>query len=84
MCSITCAIDQRSGPGLKFHCASDNPLVASSTFLFVVSRYFIALSLSAWLSVCPPVAAAPANASTAVIANARTRFIAALLWVFRS
>src|SRR5580693_7171716 len=46
-CSITSAIDQRSGATLKFHCASDNPLVASITPFLVDSRYCNARSLSA-------------------------------------
>src|SRR5208282_436549 len=52
MCSVTSATDQRSGPGLKFHCASDNPAVASSTPCLVLSRYFMARSRSAWVNDC--------------------------------
>src|SRR6184192_3393426 len=58
MCSITCATDQRSGAGLKFHCSSDRPLVASRTFFFVDSRYCSARSFSAWVTSCADAAAA--------------------------
>jgi hypothetical protein len=34
------ATDQRSGPGLKFHCASESPAVESSAPCSVLSRYF--------------------------------------------
>jgi len=35
-------------PRLKFHCGLGQSLVASSTPFFVDSKYFMALSLSAW------------------------------------
>src|SRR5437762_12014342 len=66
MCSITCATDQRSAPGLKFHCASDSLFVASRTFFFVVSRYCSALSFSACVTSCADTAAAPAIKSNAI------------------
>src|SRR6266480_5408301 len=66
MCSITCATDQRSAAGLKFHCASDSPFVASRTFFFVVSRYCSALSFSACVTSCADTAAAPAIKSNAI------------------
>src|SRR5205807_6349257 len=65
MCSITCATDQRSGAGLKFHCSSDRPLVASRTFFFVDSRYCSARSFSAWVTSCADAAAAPDIRSSA-------------------
>src|SRR5713226_3201277 len=71
MCSITCATDQRSGAALKFHCASDSPFVASSTFFFVVSRYCSALSFSACVTSCADAAAAPAIKSNAINSPAR-------------
>src|SRR5580704_4843247 len=51
-CSITSAIDQRSGAVLKFHCGSDSPLVASTTPFFVDSKYAKARSLSACETSC--------------------------------
>src|SRR5580704_7476025 len=51
-CSITSEIDQRSGAALKFHCASDSPLVASMTPFFVDSKYAKARSLSACKTSC--------------------------------
>ena len=71
MCSITCATDQRSGAGLKFHCASDSPLVASRIFFFVVSRYCSALSFSACVTSCADAAVAPAIISSAISTPAR-------------
>src|SRR6202521_3973566 len=71
MCSITCATDQRSGAGLKFHCASDSPFVASKTFFFVVSRYCSALSFSACVTSCADAAVAPAIQSNAINTPAR-------------
>src|SRR5712671_1782467 len=71
MCSITCATDQRSGPGLKFHCASDNPFVASRTFFLVVSRYCSALSFSACVTSCADTAVATAIKSNAINTPAR-------------
>src|SRR5882762_6634586 len=47
MCSVTSATDHFSGAALKFHCAGDNPLVASATPSLVDSKYFIAFSRSA-------------------------------------
>src|SRR5207253_5867896 len=71
MCSITCATDQRSGAGLKFHCASDSPFVASRTFFLVVSKYCSALSFSACVTSCADAAVAPAIKSNAINTPAR-------------
>src|SRR5258708_11378507 len=71
MCSITWATDQRSGAGLKFHCASDSPFVASRTFFFVVSRYCSALSFSACVTSCADAVVAPAITSNAINTPAR-------------
>src|SRR5260370_12450341 len=71
MCSITCAADQRSGAGLKFHCASESPFVASSTFFFVDSKYCSALSFSACVTSCADAAAAPVIISKAISVPAR-------------
>src|SRR4029077_4374063 len=64
------AVDQRSGPALKFHWASESPLVASRTPCFVFSRYWIARSFSAWVTSCARTAVAPAHASMAIAAAA--------------
>src|ERR1700692_1802751 len=72
MCSVTSATDQRSGAGLKFHCASDRPAVASSTPCFVLSRYFMARSRSAWVNDCEY--AEPDTYSTTAI-TVKNRFI---------
>src|SRR6266851_5087508 len=69
--SIACATDQRSGPGLKFHCVSDSPFVASRTFFFVVSRYCSAWSFSACVTSCADAAAAHATKSNANNPHAR-------------
>src|SRR6185369_950234 len=50
MCSTTSAMDQRSGPGLKFHWFALRPWVASTTPWRVLSRYLSALSRSAGVS----------------------------------
>src|SRR6184192_2731830 len=71
MCSITCATDQRSGAGLKFHCASERPFVDSRTFFFVVSRYYSALSFSTCVTSCADAATAPTINSNANSAPAR-------------
>ena len=52
MCSAHSATDHRSGACLKFHWASESPLVASRNALRVVCRWLIARSRSAWVSVC--------------------------------
>src|ERR1700676_1867851 len=52
MCSEHSATDQRSGPGLKFHCAAERPRVASRKAFFEPSSSATALSRSSLLSVC--------------------------------
>src|SRR5258707_8855235 len=51
MCSAHSAIDQRSGPALKFHCAAERPLVASRNICREPSSSATALSRSACESV---------------------------------
>src|SRR5260370_21653938 len=82
MCSITCATDQRSGAALKFHCASDSPFVASSTFFFVVSRYCSALSFSAGVTSCADALAAPASKDNPINTPARDFVLIFLLSLF--
>jgi len=53
MCSSVSATDQRSGAGLNFICASERSLVAAITPSRVCSRYFVPLSRSVDVSVCP-------------------------------
>src|SRR5437016_331426 len=53
ICSAHSAIDQRSGPALKFHCAGESPLVASRNACREPSSSATALSRSAWVRVCP-------------------------------
>src|SRR4029077_2657221 len=66
MCSVTSATDHLSGAALKFHCAADKTLVASSTPCLVDSKYFIAFSRSAADNDC-------VCATTAVHASATTK-----------
>src|SRR5579883_375166 len=56
MCSTFSAIDQRSGAGLKLHCASDRPFIAPSMPLCVCSRYNRARSRCADVNVSSTVA----------------------------
>src|SRR5579863_1895507 len=76
MCSVTSATDQRSGEGLKFHCASESPAVAFTTPCLVVSRYLSARSRSAWLNDCEKAEIETYNANKV---TARNRFIKVIL-----
>src|SRR5262249_38614914 len=51
ICSAHSAMDHRSGEDLKFHCASESPLVASRTIFFEPSSSAIPFARSAWVSV---------------------------------
>src|SRR5215475_8551121 len=66
MWSAHSAIDQRSGPALKFHCSTESPLVASRNIFFEPSSSAIALSRSSLVSVSVA-GAAITNMATAKI-----------------
>jgi hypothetical protein len=63
MCSATSATDQRSGPGLYFHCASDSPATEARNFSRVSSKYLTAWSRSFCVIASAPDEGAAAAAS---------------------
>src|SRR6266581_1083219 len=76
MCSAHSATDQRSGAGLKFHCAGDKPFVASRKTLREPSNSATALSRSACVSVS-------AETATAANKNNASHFFILVFSVFQ-
>src|SRR5712691_2483096 len=77
MCSAHSATDQRSGAGLKFHCAGDKPFVASRKTLREPSNSATALSRSACVSVS-------AETATAANKNSASHFFILVFSVFQA